>query len=202
MNKLLTTLAVVLTLFAPQIQAQISLASGSYSAQELSVLLGASRSIVITDFSLVELDGHWNLQNLGPITITVKGSDCIVFSGYRDHAERMRLAQGSTIVIEEGSANAFALIGTGIAEQRRIKLFPNPVIDRFTISYQGGENLALVQLFSVLGRQLLGQRAQVQETYTLPTSLLPGQYILRMQIGARRSGPNQSLYNKRMLPLV
>ncbi|MBX2875866.1 MAG: T9SS type A sorting domain-containing protein [Saprospiraceae bacterium] len=313
MNKLLTTLAVVVTLFAPCLQAQVSLSSGPYTEEDIRTLLGNTRTITIPDFSLVELDGDWNLKNLGPITITIKGSGCIVFSGYGDNAERMRLAQGSSIIIEEGALNPFALLGTGISDQKRIKVgddwykekhfqgiingygvssvlpiqlayfranlkesavqlnwsteieinnayfdiehstngkdfksiayiegagtstkalfydfqhktpvrginyyrlkqtdfdesfsysdivsveynegyqptvkvFPNPVIDRFTITHNSEEALSQVQLISVLGQQLVGRWTQEQTSYNLPSSLAPGQYILRMRAGAK-----------------
>lgn len=313
MNKLLTTLVVVVSLFAPHLQAQIFLSSGSYTEDEIRTRLGDERSIIIPDFSLVELDGNWNLKNLGPITITIKGSGCIVFSGYGDNAERMRLAQGSSIIIEEGSSNPFALLGTGISDQKRIKVgddwykekhfqdiidgfgvssllpiqlayfrgslkesivhldwsteveinnayfeiehstdgkdfksiaylegagtstkalfydfqhktpaqginyyrlkqtdfdeafsysdivsvkyesayqasikvFPNPVLDRFTITHNSEEELTQIQLFSLLGQQLVGRWTKEQATYSLPNSLTPGQYVLKMRSGAK-----------------
>ncbi len=313
MNKLLTTLVVVATLLAPKLQAQLSLSSGPYTEQEIRTLLGNDRTITIPDFSLVELNGDWNLKTLGPITIVIKGSGCIVFSGYGDNAERMRLAQGSSIIIEEGNANPFALLGTGISEQRRIKIgddwykekhfqdiidgfgvssllpiqlayfrakrkegkvqlnwsteveinnayfeieystdgkdfksiayiegagtstkalfydfqhkapvaginyyrlkqtdfdeaysysdivsveinketasrvkvFPNPVVDRFSITHDSKEEIGQVELFSLLGQRIVRSWTQAQASYTLPNSLLPGQYILRIQAGAK-----------------
>lgn len=313
MNKLLTTLVVVVTLLAPPLQAQTFLSSGPYTGRDIRTSLGDDRSVVVSDFTLVELDGDWNLRELGPITITIKGSGCIVFSGYGDSAERMRLAQGSSIIIEKGALNPFALLGTGISEQRRIKIgddwykekhfqdiidgfgvssllpielayfraklegttvelkwgtaleinnayfeiehstngkdfksiayvegagtstkalfydfqhkapergvnyyrlkqtdfdeafsysdmvsvkyestskatikvFPNPVVDRFTITHDSAEELSQIQLFSVLGQQLVAHWKQEQATYHLPSSLIPGQYVLRMQEGTK-----------------
>lgn len=313
MNKLLTTLAVVASLLAPNMQAQISLSSGPYTEEDIRTLLGNERTITIPDFSLVELDGNWNLNDLGPITIVIKGFSCIVFSGYGGNAERLSLAQGSSIIIEEGESNAFALVGTGISEQRRIKIgeewykekdfediingfgvssllpiqlayfranlkedrvyldwsteveinnaffeieystngkdfksiayiegagtstrplfydfqhktpvkginyyrlkqtdfddtfsysqivsiehnqvrsygvkvFPNPVVDRFSITHDKEEEIGQIQLISLLGQRIVGSWTQEQVNYILPTSLLPGQYILRIQAGAK-----------------
>lgn len=313
MNKLLTTLVVVASLLAPNVQAQISLSSGPYTEQDIRTLLGDQRTITIPDFSLVELNGNWNLRNLGPITIVIQGSGCIVFSGYGDNAERMRLAQGSSIIIEAGTRNPFALLGTGISEQRRIKIgddwykekhfqdiidgfgvssilpiqlayfrgkrkgssvqlnwsteveinnaffeieystngkdfksiayiegagtstralfydfqhkapvaginyyrlkqtdfdeaysysdivsveisketasrvkvFPNPVVDRFSLTHDSEEEIGQVELFSLFGQRIVETWSQAQSSYTLPTSLLPGQYILRVKAGAK-----------------
>ena len=313
MNKLLTTLAVVASLLAPNMQAQISLSSGPYTEEDIRTLLGNERTITIPDFSLVELDGNWNLNDLGPITIVIKGFSCIVFSGYGGNAERLSLAQGSSIIIEEGESNAFALVGTGISEQRRIKIgdewykekdfediingfgvssllpiqlayfranlkedrvyldwsteveinnaffeieystngkyfksiayiegagtstrplfydfqhktpvkginyyrlkqtdfddtfsysqivsiehsqvrssrvkvFPNPVVDRFSITHDKEEEIGQIQLISLLGQRIVGSWTQEQVNYMLPTRLLPGQYILRIQAGAK-----------------
>lgn len=312
MNKGLTTLVVVAFLLAPNLQAQISLSSGPYTEQDIKTLLGNERTITIPDFSLVELDGNWNLRDLGPITIVIKGFGCLVFSGYADNAERLRLAKGSSIIIEEGESNPFALVGTGISEQRRIKIgddwykekdfqdiidgfgvssvlpielayfrakskgasvhlnwstaveinnaffeieystngknfksiayiegagtstralfydfqhkapvdginyyrlkqtdfdeafsysdivsvkistelasrvkvFPNPVIDRFSIMHNSEEAIEQIQLISLLGQQILGSWTQAQPSYRLPSSLLPGQYILSVKAGA------------------
>ncbi|NRB48062.1 MAG: T9SS type A sorting domain-containing protein [Saprospiraceae bacterium] len=313
MNNLLTTLVVGLSLLASQLQAQAVLSSGKYTGQDIKTSLGENRSIVIPDYTLVELDGDWNLRSLGAISITIQGSGCIVFSGYGDGAERMRLAQGSSIIIEEGASNPFALLGTGISEQRRIKIgedwykekhfqdiidgfgvssllpielayfrahlkgsavevkwgteveinnayfeiehstngkdfksiayvegagtstkalfydfqhktpergvnyyrlkqtdfdeafsysdivsvkyesttkatvkvFPNPVVDRFTITHDSAAELSQIQLYSVLGQQMVGRWTEEQASYLLPKSLTPGQYVLRMRAGAK-----------------
>ena len=314
MSKFLTTLAVVGLFFAPRLQAQCTLYSGSYTAAEIKTCLGDSRTIIIPDFELVELDGSWNLASLGPITLVIKGSGCLIFSGYNQNAEKLRLAQGSSIIIEEGNDNPFALLGTGIADQKRVKIgddwyrerdfsdvingfgvssllpielayfqakgkerfiqlewqteveinnaffevehsrngkdfkaiaylegagtstralnyqfqhktpvqgvnyyrlkqtdfdgafsyslietveyqtpsnpsvkvYPNPVSERFTITHNSEEEVSDIQLFSVLGQQVVGRWMQEQTSYTLPANLLPGQYILRMTAGAQQ----------------
>lgn len=314
MSKFLTTLAVVGILFAPRLKAQCTLYSGSYTGTEIKSCLGDSRTLIIPDYELIELDGSWNLTSLGPITIVIKGSGCLIFSGYNDNAEKLRLAQGSSIIIEEGSDNPFALSGTGIAGQKRIKIgddwyrerdfsdlingfgvssllpielayfqakgketyiqlewqteveinnaffevehskngkdfkaiaylegagtstralnyyfqhktpvrgvnyyrlkqtdfdgafsysvietvahqtlsnpsvkvYPNPVSERFTITHTSEEEISEIQLFSVLGQQLVGRWMEEQASYALPNHLVAGQYLLKMRAGAQQ----------------
>lgn len=80
------------------------------------MFLGNDCIIIIFDFFLVELNGDWNLKMLGFIIIVIKGFGCIVFSGYGDNVECMRLVQGFFIIIEEGNVNFFVLLGMGILE--------------------------------------------------------------------------------------
>lgn len=314
MNNFLTTLAVVGIFFVPRLQAQCTLYSGSYTAAEIKNCLGDSRTLIIPDYELVELDGSWNLTSLGAVTLVIKGSGCLIFSGYNDNAEKLKLAQGSSIIIEEGNDNPFALLGTGIAGQKRIKIgndwyrerdfsdvingfgvssllpielayfrakgeeqgvylewqteveinnaffevehskdgkafkaiaylegagtstraqnyqfqhktpvqgvnyyrlkqtdfdeaftysdivtvkqessssptvkvYPNPVSERFTIIHNSEEEISEIQLFSVLGQQLVGRWIAEQTTYALPGNLMAGQYILKMTAGAQQ----------------
>lgn len=314
MSKFLTTLAVVGLFFAPRLQAQCTLYSGSYTAMEIKTCLGDSRTLTIPDFELVELDGSWNLTSLGPITFVIKGSGCLIFSGYNDNAEKLKLAQGSSIIIEEGNDNPFALLGTGIAGQKRIKIgdewyrerdfsdvingfgvssllpielayfrakgedqqvylewqteveinnaffeiehsqngkdfkaiaylegagtsvraqkyqfqhkapvqginyyrlkqtdfdgafsysaietvkhqtlsnpsvkvYPNPVSERFTITHNSEEEISEIKLYSVLGQQLVGRWMEAQTSYALPGNLAAGQYVLKVTAGAQQ----------------
>ena len=122
MNNILTTLAVVGISFVPRLKAQCILYTGSYTASEIKDCLGDSRTLIIPDSELVQLDGSWDLTDLGPLTIVIEGFGCIIFSGYNRQAEQLNLVQGSSIFIEEGPDNSFALSGTGTANQQRIKL--------------------------------------------------------------------------------
>lgn len=122
MNNILSILALVGILCIPRLQAQCTLYTGSYTVSEVKDCLGDSRTLIIPDGELVQLDGSWNFTDLGPLTIVIKGFGCIIFSGYNQQAEKLRLAQGSSIIIEEGADNPFALVGTGISNQWRIKI--------------------------------------------------------------------------------
>ena len=67
----------------------------------------------------------------------------------------------------------------------RVKVFPNPVVDRFSITHDKEEEIGQIQLISLLGQRIVGSWTQEQVNYMLPTRLLPGQYILRIQAGAK-----------------
>lgn len=122
MNRFTSALIVALLCIAQGVSAQCILYSGSYTQAEVKQCLSGNKTLIVPDFQLVELDGSWNLTDLGPITLIIKGNGCIIFSGYNEYAEKLKLAEGSSILIEEGASNPFALLGTGSAGQVRIRI--------------------------------------------------------------------------------
>lgn len=122
MNRFTSALIVALLCIAQWVSAQCILYSGSYTQAEVKQCLSGNKTLIVPDFQLVELDGSWNLTDLGPITLIIKGNGCIIFSGYNEYAEKLKLAEGSSILIEEGASNPFALLGTGSAGQVRIRI--------------------------------------------------------------------------------
>ena len=122
MNKFTSALVVALLSIVHIVGAQCTLYSGAYTQAEVKECLSGNKTLIIPDNQLVELDGSWDLTSLGPITLIIRGNGCIIFSGYNEYAEKLKLAEGSSITIEEGADNPFALIGTGSAGQVRIKI--------------------------------------------------------------------------------
>ncbi len=122
MNKFTSALVVALLSIAHIVGAQCTLYSGAYTQAEVKECLSGNKTLIIPDNQLIELDGSWNLTSLGPITLIIRGNGCLIFSGYNEYSEKLKLAEGSSISIEEGANNPFALLGTGRAGQTRIKI--------------------------------------------------------------------------------
>ena len=81
MNRFTSALIVALLCIAQGVSAQCILYSGSYTQAEVKQCLSGNKTLIVPDFQLVELDGSWNLTDLGPITLIIKGNGCIIFSG-------------------------------------------------------------------------------------------------------------------------
>lgn len=123
MNKFTTFLMVAVLLIANTLHSQCILRTGSYTENEVRNCLSGNKTLIIPDNELVALNGSWDLRSLGPITLIIQGrGGCLIFSGYGSNAEKLKLAEGSSISIPEGGNNPYALNGTGSEDQVRIKI--------------------------------------------------------------------------------
>lgn len=122
-SKFTTFLMVAVLLIANTVHSQCILRTGSYTENEVKNCLSGNKTLIIPDYELVALDGSWDLTSLGPITLIIQGTGgCLIFSGYGSNAEKLKLAEGSSISIPAGGNNPFALNGTGSDNQVRIKI--------------------------------------------------------------------------------
>ncbi|WES98168.1 T9SS type A sorting domain-containing protein [Chryseobacterium arthrosphaerae] len=134
-----------------------------------TVAAGAQNTLAINSSGLLAISGDNGHGQIGDDTIIQKK----IFTPVK--------CSGSTMVSNRISSNKIPLVGIPSLKDYQLKVYPNPVYNVLTITYE--RKISSVTVYDMAGRQVLSKIVNDNKTTLDFSNLLPGVYQLMVNDG-------------------